>query len=313
MSIDVQQYSEEVYFNHVTDGDEYSARCKKSILVAGTSMGVARHDFFNHCRVDYVICDEAGQIPEPLALGPLFYGDVFVLVGDPEQLPPLIKSRRGREHGAGVSLMERLCKLWPDQLVQEKIKMATVLSFTNIVFNFGKLTEQYRFNSEINDLASNLVYDGKMKPHKLGKANKRLVDEVGEWKTKTSVDDWLRKVIDPETSVTWLDTSKVRNLETKMTSGYTNTTEFQECCKTREATFLSCNMNCLTAKVKLIDKIVDGLCENVTLNKKHIGIIAPYRAQINLLKEKLPNIMVDTVDKFQGYFHLLSKIRNFSV
>ena len=119
----MQQYSEEVYFSHVTDGDEYSAKCKKAVLVAGTSMGVARHDFFNHCRADYVISDEAGQIPEPLALGPLFYGDVFVLVGDPKQLPPLIKSRRGREHGAGVSLMERLCKLWPEQLVQETFKI----------------------------------------------------------------------------------------------------------------------------------------------------------------------------------------------
>ena len=101
----------------------------------------------------------------------------------------------------------------------------------NFIFKFEKLTEQYRFNSEINELASNLVYDGKMKPHKFGKGNKRLVDEVGEWKTKTSVDGWLRKVIDPETSVTWLDTSKVRNLETKMTSGYTNTAELQECYK----------------------------------------------------------------------------------
>ena len=140
-----------------------------------------------------------------------------------------------------------------------------------------------------------------MKPHKFGKGNKRLVDEVGEWKTKTSVDGWLRKVIDPETSVTWLDTSKVRNLETKMTSGYTNTAELQECCK--RSTFFQTYWPLLTTKLKLIDRIVDGLCENVTLNRKHIGIIAPYRAQINLLKEKLPNIMVDTVDKFQGYFH----------
>ena len=140
-----------------------------------------------------------------------------------------------------------------------------------------QLTRQYRFNCDINELASKLTYENKMTAHERGINQKKLVSEVGDWCTKTKVPDWLRDTIDPNKSITWVDTSSAQNLETKMESGYTNQVE-----------------------IRLINEIITGLSDNVQLNTKHIGVIAPYRAQIKALKTKLLNITVDTVDKFQG-------------
>ena len=111
MSLSVRGRAESVFFHEVKNGTEYTKRCENALLIGGTCMGVARHDFFNHVRADFVIVDEAGQTTEPITLGPLFHGDKFILVGDPKQLPPLILSRKARQNGAGVSLMERLCKV----------------------------------------------------------------------------------------------------------------------------------------------------------------------------------------------------------
>ena len=72
-------------------------------------MGVARHDIFMHVKPDICIVDEAGQVSEPIVLGPLFHCSKFILVGDPKQLPPLIRSRKARALDADISLMERLC------------------------------------------------------------------------------------------------------------------------------------------------------------------------------------------------------------
>ena len=76
-------------------------------------MGVARHDIFMHVKPDICIIDEAGQVSEPIVLGPLFHCSKFILVGDPKQLPPLIRSRKARALDADISLMERLCDSHP--------------------------------------------------------------------------------------------------------------------------------------------------------------------------------------------------------
>ena len=80
------------------------------------------------------------------------------------------------------------------------------------------------------------------------------------------------------------------NLEEKMESGYRNMTE--------------------TAIAK---KIIEGLHDHLKLKRNHIGVIAPYRAQIKTLSDMLPSdVEVDTVDKFQGMFsrsNQISKMR----
>lgn len=48
---------------------------------------------------DLVIVDEAGQISQPAIIGALLAADKFVLVGDHEQLPPLVQNEMAEEAG----------------------------------------------------------------------------------------------------------------------------------------------------------------------------------------------------------------------
>eukprot|EP00747_Dinoflagellata_sp_TGD_P045726 gnl/TRDRNA2_/TRDRNA2_144005_c1_seq1.p1 gnl/TRDRNA2_/TRDRNA2_144005_c1~~gnl/TRDRNA2_/TRDRNA2_144005_c1_seq1.p1 ORF type:complete len:780 (+),score=106.69 gnl/TRDRNA2_/TRDRNA2_144005_c1_seq1:209-2341(+) len=61
-----------------------------------------------------VIVDEAGQSPEPETLCPLTLAkgaQRLVLVGDPKQLRPIIRSPAAQRLGLGISLLERLSRM----------------------------------------------------------------------------------------------------------------------------------------------------------------------------------------------------------
>ena len=48
------------------------------------------------------------QVLQPLALGPLYHAKKFILVGDPQQLPPVVTSKVALEGGMDESLMSAL-------------------------------------------------------------------------------------------------------------------------------------------------------------------------------------------------------------
>jgi len=186
MDLSVRPFAEKNLFDGITRNAELIKLYKSKRLICGTCMGVARHDIFMHVKPDICIIDEAGQVSEPIVLGPLFHCSKFILVGDPKQLPPLIRSRKARALDADISLMERLCDSHP-KLVR-------------------KLNRQYRFNQEINDISSELVYDGEMKPDP-SVAETLLISQVGTPSGKSQQPKWLSDAVNPEKSVTWIDTS----------------------------------------------------------------------------------------------------------
>ncbi|KAA0145627.1 hypothetical protein FNF29_08456 [Cafeteria roenbergensis] len=59
---------------------------------------------------DLCIVDEASQLVEPVALGPMLLARSTCLVGDHEQLPPLVVSPAARAAGMDVSLLRRLAE-----------------------------------------------------------------------------------------------------------------------------------------------------------------------------------------------------------
>ena len=260
-NLNVRPFAERNLFTDATDEKQLIKQYMSKSLIAGTCMGLARHDIFNHVQADWTIVDEAGQVAEPIVLGPLFFSKKFVLVGDQQQLPPLLRSRKARQLGGAVSLMERLAKEYPDKV--------------------NKLKRQYRFHQEINDISSNLAYEGLMEADKSVMDVKLSASEIGLGKpNKSNVpkENWLFRAVDPESIVTWIDTSEVGNLEQKAESGYTNPTE-----------------------IELIRLLTKSLNEYTRLKLDNVGIIAPYRAQIKALTKALPDdIDINTVDKFQG-------------
>jgi DNA replication ATP-dependent helicase Dna2 len=61
-------------------------------IVGCTVLTAARHALLQGMSFDWCIMDEAGQIAQPAAIGPLHYCSKFILIGDDYQLPPLIVS-----------------------------------------------------------------------------------------------------------------------------------------------------------------------------------------------------------------------------
>ena len=71
-------------------------------IVGVSALTIPRSPLLIGQHFDYVIVDEAGQISQPAIVGALMAADSFILVGDHEQLPPLVTSASAEEAGACV-------------------------------------------------------------------------------------------------------------------------------------------------------------------------------------------------------------------
>ena len=133
---------------------------------------------------DVVLVDEAGQMTLPSSVPPLLRGSVFVLVGDPHQLPPLVQSKRAREGGLAASPMQRLADAHPAAVAE--------------------LRTQYRMAAD--DLAKipNVIsYGGRLRA-----ATRDVAERVMSLPRALPADArWLRVVADPAKRVVFLDTT----------------------------------------------------------------------------------------------------------
>ncbi|MFC4359222.1 AAA domain-containing protein [Halobium salinum] len=89
---------------------------------------------------DVALVDEASQLTEPNTLAAVNLADRFVLVGDHQQLPPVVRA----ENDLTESLFERLIEAYPDASVM--------------------LDRQYRMSQRIQAFASAEFYDGALRP-----------------------------------------------------------------------------------------------------------------------------------------------------
>lgn len=92
---------------------------------------------------DILIMDEAAQATIPSSLIPVQKAKKVIFIGDFNQLPPTILSPKAKKMGLDVSLMEQIYALDKN--------------------SNHMLDTQYRMNQRINDLTSDLFYDGKLK------------------------------------------------------------------------------------------------------------------------------------------------------
>jgi len=93
------------------------AQVSSAKLIGATCLAAAGSKLLRaHKRFDCCVVDEAGQVNQPNVLGALFLATTFVLVGDDQQLPPLVRSAEARALGMDVSLFERLARAFSDRL-----------------------------------------------------------------------------------------------------------------------------------------------------------------------------------------------------
>lgn len=243
---------------------------KESFNVIATTCFSIAHPLLLEKTFDYVIIDEASQLTLPVCLGPILLADVFVLVGDTYQLPPLVKNLQAREQGFCVSLFNHLLESHPNAV--------------------QKLQYQYRMNADIMTLANELIYQNQLKCGNDEVARSRLkIDNLHlkcpplkpEYTTH-----WLVDVLNPDKSVLFLNTDEIPAYEDV---GFDK--QFDETCRNE-------------TEVKIVTIIAYALskCE---IDQQDIGILSPWKSQLKSihysLKEiDLSSIEIQTVDRFQG-------------
>lgn len=167
------------------DPAKLAAIVERARVVACTCLGAA-DDFFARQRFDVCMVDEAGQLSLPIILGPLLLARRFVLVGDLNQLPPLVKSEAARERGLGTSLFETLARAQPTAVVA--------------------LSLQYRMAADIMHLANTLVYEGRLRCGSEEVAGGRLRLQLPP-PPPGGLPEWLKAVTDADRRVVFLDTT----------------------------------------------------------------------------------------------------------
>ncbi|KAL1116793.1 hypothetical protein AAG570_005264, partial [Ranatra chinensis] len=138
---DILPYAEETLLRDGGGSVEDLKKLYENKAVVGATCHGSWHFVFNKRKFDVCIVDEATQVHQPIVLKHLFSASKFVLVGDPEQLSPLVHSNRARENGLGTSLFERLDRP----------------SVT------ARLALQYRMNACVLKLANGITYGGQLK------------------------------------------------------------------------------------------------------------------------------------------------------
>ncbi|XP_031702307.1 DNA replication ATP-dependent helicase/nuclease DNA2 isoform X2 [Anarrhichthys ocellatus] len=241
----------------------------KELVVATTCMGI-KHPIFTRRRFDFCIVDEASQISQPICLGPLFYAKRFVLVGDHQQLPPIVQNKEARSLGMDESLFKRL-ELHSEAVVQ--------------------LNVQYRMNRQIMSLSNSLMYEGRLECGSERTATALLSlpfllsvqSELSSYSKSHPQHDlaWIHATLLPSSPVCFLDCSMVPAVESVEKGGVSNRTE---------AALIH----------KLLSLLIKAGCK-----PSDIGVIAPYRQQLKSISALLQSsaftgVEVNTVDKYQG-------------
>ena len=267
-------------YDDIKSYKEYIELIDNISVVATTCLGI--NDLLFSLRTkdfDYVILDEASQVSLPIALGPLRYGQRFIMVGDHFQLPPLVKNNIARENGLEESLFKILSERHPESVVE--------------------LTYQYRMCGDIVKLSNYLIYDGKLKcgndevnnqtleindPIKILSKYKRSTSPTNDNNINRSGADnnWLSDILLPSKKVIFLNYDKIPSIiETCDGDNITNRGE-----------------------VEIIKLCLEGMLI-CGVNYEDIGIMSLYRAQLRLLKRKLKEHEINgleilTADQFQG-------------
>ena len=252
-------------------------------VIACTLVGSA-HRLLEGMKFGTLFIDEAAQALEAACWIPMKRASRVILAGDHCQLPPTVKSIAALRAGLGKTLMERIAENKPEVVTLLKI--------------------QYRMNDEIMRFSSDWFYGGK-------------VESAPQIK--------YRSVLDYDHPITWIDTS---NEENQITIEGGDAPEDSASVSSSES---AANQNSdLNFKEQFVGESFGRINkaeaeltlltlaeyftkigkQRVLEERIDVGIISPYRAQVQYLKKLIKKyeffkpyrrlISVNTVDGFQG-------------
>ena len=257
-------------------------------VIACTLVGSAHH-LLEGMKFGTLFIDEAAQALEAACWIPMKRASRVILAGDHCQLPPTVKSIAALRAGLGKTLMERIAENKPEVVTLLKI--------------------QYRMNDEIMRFSSDWFYGGK-------------VESAPQIK--------YRSVLDYDHPITWIDTGeeseerRVKSEEFNSSSDdaseeseeQENSSLFTHHSSLYKEQFVGESfgrINKAEAELTLLT-LAEYFTKigklRVLSERIDVGIISPYRAQVQYLKKLIKKyeffkpyrrlISVNTVDGFQG-------------
>lgn len=270
---DLRNYHESVLIKDCASVEDLERVYSECPIIGVTCLG-SGHWLLSRRKFDYCLVDEATQIFQPTSIRPLFSAEKFVLVGDPQQLSPLVRNVECRKSGGDESLFERL----------DNPESTFVLGL------------QYRMNRVITKLANNLTYGGELKcgTEDVEKASMQIPD-MEKFNAAVSREKWISKILSThiDQSCILVDTGNAQQMSVNFIKS------FPPDLKMFEEKSVNYKNACEAAiALHLVTTLV-----NCGVNQESIGVIAPYRSQVELLKKSmkmLSRVEVNTVDQYQG-------------
>ena len=252
-------------------------------VIACTLVGSAHH-LLEGMKFGTLFIDEAAQALEAACWIPMKRASRVILAGDHCQLPPTVKSIAALRAGLGKTLMERIAENKPEVVTLLKI--------------------QYRMNDEIMRFSSDWFYGGK-------------VESAPQIK--------YRSVLDYDHPITWIDTSNEKNQitiegedspeDSASTSSSASASNQNSDWNFKEQfvgeSFGRINKAEAELTLLTLAEYFTKISKRRVLEERiDVGIISPYRAQVQYLKKLIKKyeffkpyrrlISVNTVDGFQG-------------
>ena len=252
-------------------------------VIACTLVGSAHH-LLEGMKFGTLFIDEAAQALEAACWIPMKRASRVILAGDHCQLPPTVKSIAALRAGLGKTLMERIAENKPEVVTLLKI--------------------QYRMNDEIMRFSSDWFYEGK-------------VESAPQIK--------YRSVLDYDHPITWIDTSNEENQitiegedapeDSASTSSSVSAANQNSDLNFKEQfvgeSFGRINKAEAELTLLTLAEYFTKISKRRVLEERiDVGIISPYRAQVQYLKKLIKKyeffkpyrrlISVNTVDGFQG-------------
>jgi DNA replication ATP-dependent helicase Dna2 len=138
----------------------------------------------------------------PTCLGPLRFADSFILVGDHNQLPPLVRPFSSPVHdGSNIQMQVRNLDARKGGYDTSLFKRLTEAHPSAVVY----LTHQYRMNEDIMLLSNKLIYSDQLKVGSEEVARQRLelphpegLDDIHDHNSHAVIDCWIRDLLDAE-------------------------------------------------------------------------------------------------------------------
>lgn len=242
-------------------------------VVLGTCIGVGVTRGIEGKMFDVVIIDEAAKANIGESVVPMSLGTKYILVGDDQQLPPYVDVSEIKKYLKSVS--EKQTDGDEGLACQKIIEYQKKSLFEDIHHNIPDscvvtLNYQHRMNPQIGDCISELFYFGNI--------------QNGPYTHERTIESHLF----PE-NVVFIDTSEYH---------LSKSPKYEERCVGGSL----CNYK---EKDVICDYIVPHISKLIGTKdpSDFLGIVSPYAAQVDLLKQNLPEQFVNcvhTVDSIQG-------------